>query len=273
MDRQIAAKLGKETVSILTAGAYTGPAGNHVDVRAAADASRRATVEYGPEHQLPLPSSRNAHTQFSVENDTVLAVGRRMVADGPVAALNFASAMSPGGGFLNGARAQEESIARSSALFSTLEGRAMYPFHDARRDAMYTDYVIYSPAVPVFRTDSGDLLDEPWLLSIITCPAANGAALENYAPARLGEIEAVMTTRTAKVLSVAAAHNVRRFILGAWGCGAFGLDPQMMAAIFRDAFIGPFHGVFDEIVFAVTDWSPAKTFIGPFDKVFGGGRL
>jgi uncharacterized protein (TIGR02452 family) len=83
----------------------------------------------------------------------------------------------------------------------------------------------------------------------------------------------VMPTRTAKVLSVAAAHDVRRFILGAWGCGAFGLDPQMMAAIFRDAFIGPFHGVFDNIVFAVTDWSPEKRFIGPFAKVFGGGRL
>jgi uncharacterized protein (TIGR02452 family) len=273
MDRQIAAKLGNETVSIVTAGGYTGPAGNHVDVRAAADAARDATVEYPPEHQLTLPPSRNAHTQFSVENDTVLAVGRRMAANGPVAALNFAAATSPGGGFLHGARAQEESIARSSALFSALEGRAMYPFHRARRDAMYTDYVLYSPAVPVFRTDSGDLLDEPWLLSVLTCPAVNGAALEKYAPARPGEIEAVMTTRTAKMLAVAAAHDVRRFILGAWGCGAFGLDPQMMAAIFHDAFTGLFRGVFDEIVFAVTDWSPEKRFIGPFERVFGGGRL
>lgn len=125
----------------------------------------------------------------------------------------------------------------------------------------------------MFRTDSGDLLDEPWLLSILTCPAVNGAALEGYAPARPGEIEAVMTNRTTKMLSVAAAHDVRRFILGAWGCGAFGLDPQMMAAMFRDAFIGPFRGVFDEIVFAVTDWSPEKRFIGPFDSVFGGGQL
>jgi uncharacterized protein (TIGR02452 family) len=196
-----------------------------------------------------------------------------MAANVPVDALNFASAMSPGGGFQHGASAQEESIARSSALFSALEGRAMYPFHRARGDAMYTHYVIYSPAVPVFRTDSGDLLDEPWLLSILTCPAVNGAELGKYAPALPGKIEAVMTTRTAKMLADAAAHDVRRFILGARGCGAFGLDTQMMAGIFRDAFTGPFRGVFDEIVFAVTDWSPEKRFIGPFDRVFGGGQL
>src|SRR5204862_5934112 len=78
----------------------------------------------------------------------------------------------------------------------------------------------------------------------------------------------VMTVRTAQMLSVAANHGVRRFILGAWGCGAFGLDPEMMARTFDDALRGPFRGVFDEIVFAVTDWSPERRFIGPFKRRF-----
>lgn len=107
-------------------------------------------------------------------------------------------------------------------------------------------------------------------LSIVTCPAANGAALKRYAPERLSEIPAVMTARTAKVLSVAAEQGVRRFILGAWGCGAFGLDAEMMAGIFRDALTERFRGVFDEIVFAVTDWSPDQRFIGPFRQTFDG---
>ena len=85
-----------------------------------------------------------------------------MTSDGPVAALNFASATHAGGGCLSGARAQEESITRSSGLFSALEGRNMYAYHCSRRNAMYTDYVIYSPDVPVFRTDSGELLEQPW---------------------------------------------------------------------------------------------------------------
>jgi uncharacterized protein (TIGR02452 family) len=38
----------------------------------------------------------------------------------------------------------------------------MYEFNRARLDAMNTHYVIYSPDVPVFRTDNGELLDEHW---------------------------------------------------------------------------------------------------------------
>lgn len=270
MDRHTAATLGQETVSILRSGGYTASSGRHIDLSAALDACRAATVEYPPSRQSPLPTAGTADTQIGVENDTVLAVGRRMAASGAVAALNFAAATSPGGGFLSGARAQEESIARSSGLFLSLDGRDMYAFHRVRRDAMYTDYVIYSPSVPVFRTDAGDLLEEPWDLSIVTCPAVNGSALARHAPERLAGVQGVMTARTAKVLSVAAEHNVRRFILGAWGCGAFGLDSEMMARIFRDGLVGPFRGVFDEIVFAVTDWSPEQRFIGPFHRTFDG---
>jgi uncharacterized protein (TIGR02452 family) len=69
----------------------------------------------------------------------VVVVGRRLAAGGAVAALNFAAAGSPGGGFLAGARAQEESIARSSGLMAAIQHSDMYPYHRARQDAMYTD--------------------------------------------------------------------------------------------------------------------------------------
>jgi len=268
MDRDVARKVGRETLAILSSRGYSAPSGRHVDIGPMLDGARLGTVEYPPELLLPLPIAGGARTRIAVENDTTLSVGRRMARSGRVAALNFASATAPGGGFLNGARAQEESIARSSGLFSSLEGRKMYSYHRARLDAMYSDYVIYSPDVPVFRTDAGDLLEEPWSLSIITCPAVQAKALARYEPDRLGEIPRVMTTRTAKMLSVAAKHSAKRFILGAWGCGAFGNDPGMMAGIFRDALSGPFRGVFDEIVFAVTDWSPEKMFIEPFLQTF-----
>jgi uncharacterized protein (TIGR02452 family) len=270
MDRELAATLGHETVAILRAGRYTSPSGHDVDLRAALDACRDATVEYPPEHQLPLPAPGLRETQISVANDTVLAVGRRIAREAPVAALNFASATSPGGGFLSGARAQEESIARSSGLLTALEDCDMYDYHRGKRDAMYSDYVIYSPDVPVFRTDAGELLEEPWACSIITSPAVHAHAVREYTPAREAQIPGVMRARTAKVLSVAAAHGVRRLILGAWGCGAFGGDPEVMATIFRDALSGPLRGVFDEVVFAVTDWSAERRFIDPFRRAFEG---
>src|SRR5436190_8343668 len=214
IDREVAARLGRETVAILSAGDYKAPSGRHVNLTAALEACVAGTVEHLPEQLIAQPAARrDARTVITVKNDTVLEVGRRMAADGPVAALNFASATSPGGGFLSGARAQEESIARSSGLFAALEARAMYGDPRHTRDAMYSDYIIYSPDVPVFRLDSGELLEQPWPLSIVTCPAVNANGLRKYAPGRMGDVEAVMTVRTAQMLSVAANHGVRRFIL------------------------------------------------------------
>lgn len=179
--RNLAARLGHDTVRIIDAGGYAAPSGRWVDVRTALAAARAGTVEYSPDdddQSEPVAVPATAATRISVENATVLDVGRRLAATGPVAALNFASATDPGGGFLGGARAQEESIARSSGLFHclTLEHLRMYAHHHAVRDAMYSGFVIYSPLVPVFRTDEGDLLEKPWLLSVLTSPAANGRA-------------------------------------------------------------------------------------------------
>jgi hypothetical protein len=37
---------------------------------------------------------------------------------------------------------------------------------------------------------------------------------------------------------------------------------------FRQALENKFSGVFSDIVFAITDWSPERRFLGPFRKVF-----
>jgi uncharacterized protein (TIGR02452 family) len=268
MPRDRAAALGRETLELLRAGGYTTPSGRLVDLCASLEASARGTVEYPPERRVGLPPAGIAPSRISVENQTVLEVGRGMTATGPVAALNFASATHPGGGFLHGARAQEESIARSSGLFHCLNGRPMYSYHGALDDAMYSDYVIYSPNVPVFRNDAGDLLEQPWLLSVLTSPAVHGNGVAAYVPHRLPDVPAVMRGRTTKVLAVAAVHGHRRLILGAWGCGAFGLDSEMMAGTFSEVLAQQFAGAFDEVVFAITDWSPEQCFIGPFRRAF-----
>lgn len=164
------------------------------------DNAVRNTTEYPPDRGPDVDLSLNLSQRTSVENQTILEAGRRLAADGPIAGLNFASATSPGGGFLVGARAQEEAIARSSGLFACLEHQPMYAFHGDRRDAMYTDYVMHSPQVLVFRTDDGELLEQPWLMSILTCPAANATALRKFAPERIDDVSRVMRKRAYKVL-------------------------------------------------------------------------
>jgi uncharacterized protein (TIGR02452 family) len=208
-------------------------------------------------------------TRIEVRNETTLVAAERLARAGRrVAALNFASALEPGGGFLRGARAQEESLARSSGLYACLKGDEMYAYHWAHDDPMYADYVIYSPDVPVIRRDDGTLLEEPYPCSMITSPAVFAYEVVDRTPERAGEIEGVMRGRMERVLRVARLHGHEHLILGAWGCGAFGNDGQMVAGLFGEALRGRHRGAFAEVVFATTDWSPERRFIGPFEEEF-----
>ena len=100
-----------------------------------------------------------------------------------IGVLNFASAKKPGGGFINGAQAQEESIARSSTLYPSLttrEGKKFYTHYQADpNNAFYTHAMVYSPAVVLFRGDMGDL-KKPIDVDVLTSAAVNaGDVREN----------------------------------------------------------------------------------------------
>ena len=138
----------------------------------------------------------------------------------------------------------------------------MYEAHRERQRPDSTDWAILSPGVPVFRKDVGTALECPWLLSFITSAAP-------YAPAiGLAEAGDLLRRRIHRVLAIAQAHEYASLVLGAWGCGAFGNDPYRTAADFRQAIENAFSGAFSDIVFAITDWSPERRFLGPFRTVF-----
>ena len=274
IDRERAAQLGLDTVRILHQGRYQTVPGSTVDIREALSKAVSATISYPPEALIPTAQPRVSHTDIQVRNETTLEAAQRLVTEGfSVAALNFASATHPGGGFLNGARAQEESLARSSGLYACLVNNPMYAFHRDRHDPVYTDYVIYSPDVPVIRTDEGTLLDSPYLCSFLTSPAVNAKVLLERSPGRQPEIRPAMERRIRKVLSIAALHKHDTLILGAWGCGVFGNDATEIAELFHNALTTRYKGVFAQIVFAITDWSDNHRFIGPFERVFGYNML
>jgi uncharacterized protein (TIGR02452 family) len=133
---------------------------------------------------------------------------------------------------------------------------------------LYTDYAIYSPDVPIIRTDDGALLDRPWPCSFITAPAPNAKRVLEHDRSRRGEVRDAMEARIAKVLTIATLHQHSVLVLGAWGCGAFGNDTTEVAGLFGKSLRGEFRSVFQRIVFAITDWSPERRTIGPFERVF-----
>ena len=146
----------------------------------------------------------------------------------------------------------------------------MYDFHRERDDPLYTDWVVYSPDVPVFREDDGRLLEEPYACSFLTSPAPFRSRIAADDAPRLAAIEPAFRSRIAKVLAVGRAHGHETIVLGAWGCGAFGNDPVLVARRFEEALGGAFREAYREVLFAIYDaWEDRRT-IGPFLERFGG---
>jgi uncharacterized protein (TIGR02452 family) len=219
------------------------------------------------------PHPARFETSIAVTGETTFAALHRLApaGDGTLACLNFSSAKNPGGGFLSGSQAQEESLARSSALYPCLlTVPEFYARNRAHRSALYLDPVIYSPDMPFFRDDTHALLEEPAYYSVLTSPAPNAGAVKQNEP-KYEPLVAVTLRRCAKwVLSVAAHHGNERLVLGAWGCGVFRNDPAMVAGAFKDLLQAPgeFAGVFRTVVFAVYDPSPAQPNLTVFRNVF-----
>ena len=264
--------IAHETERIVEAGAYRAADGREVSIAAAVDAARAGTRMFGPE-PLRTPPTAPVDTFFEVTGESSLEAARRI--GGTVAVLNFASARNPGGGFLNGAQAQEEALCRSSALYRCLlEAPRFYDHHRAHRDPFYTDRVIHSPAVPVFRDDRGRLLDEPYPVGFLTAAAPNAGVIRRTAPDRAAGIQAALVKRAERVLETGAAHGYRRLVLGAWGCGVFQNDPAQVAGAFR-TLLGPggrFAADFEHVVFGVLDRRPDSAVREAFAWEFPVGR-
>jgi uncharacterized protein (TIGR02452 family) len=269
VSRSRAEAIARAAVVIIHDGRYTNLVGETVDL---ADDLARAvagTVDYPPHASPPRFAPAGHRTRFEVANETTLAAADRLVREGErPAALNFASARHPGGGFLRGAQAQEESLCRASGLYACIRDSRMYAA-GAGTDGLYTDWAIYSPDVPVFFTDAGHPLPRPYPCSFITCAAVNAGVYLDRPGRSTERVREAMRRRVDRVLAIAAGHEHAAVILGAWGCGVFRNDPEVIAGLFREAFDGRFAGVFRRAAFAVLDATAARGTIGPFERRFG----
>jgi uncharacterized protein (TIGR02452 family) len=259
-------EIARRTVAAVDAGGYETATGVPVRIDDAVARALAGTRLYLPDEPLtPVGPKIAGAVAVEVTGETTLAAGRRL---GPgTACLVFASAKNPGGGFLGGARAQEEDIARASALYACLlRAEPFYVFHRQQGDLRYSDRVIYSPDVPVIRDDTGALA-EPYQLSFLTAAAPNLGAIRTNQPELAADVPEVLRRRAERVLTVAAAHGDRKLVLGAWGCGVFRNDPAAVATAFADALRAVDR--FDQVTFAVWDRSADSPTRRAFEDVFG----
>ncbi|KAJ5700299.1 hypothetical protein N7536_003312 [Penicillium majusculum] len=189
----------------------------------------------------------------------------------PVCVLNFANAYKPGGGWLNGARAQEEQLCYRSTLIGTLHTR-FYPMDDLE--------CLYSPKVIVFRNSvdngysfisGGEELHLSPTVSVISMAARSQPELT---PDESTYVDVhhryLMIAKMELILRTAANNNHRRLILGALGCGAFHHPTQEVADCWYEVLMNKeFKGWFEQIYFAIRD-SPKEDNVEIFKETLDG---
>ena len=239
-------------------------------LRAQVVQNRSDTVLYGAQDELPIPEPNGMPCEVVVTKSKTLEAARLWHDAHPadrIAVLNFASAISPGGGVAHGSRAQEESLCRCSTLYPALNQRFLwngyYLPNRAAKDVLHTDDCIFTPNVLVVKTDDDvPVRTDPvkWFpVDVITCAAPNlkrkpGSPFnaEGGKPVVLtaDEQTALHEKRAKHILHVAAANNADVLILGAFGCGAFYNDPCAVAKAYRSA-LSEYRCCFKRIEFAV----------------------
>lgn len=185
-----------------------------------------------------------------------------------VAVHNFASASNPGGGVVNGASAQEECLCRCSGLYFCLNTPAMWDgFYQPHRDAhdpIHNDDIIYTPNVTVFKSDTAMpqlMAESDWYdVDVITCAAPNlRSQPSNRYNSGDGNSQTMMKDkdlldlhekRLRRILEVALSEDCDTIILGAFGCGAFQNNPEVVALANRNVIKDYLHA-FKDIEFAV----------------------
>ena len=264
----------QETLQIIEKGIYRNNLGETVSIKNETDFAVENSKLFRTED---FPSEFNltritGETKFEVTDETTLEAAKRICKEDENAnpfVLNFASAKNPGGGFLGGAQAQEESLARSSSLYTCLTANfEMYQHNRNGSSCLYSDWMIYSPKVPVFRNDDGSLVVKPYLVSFLTSPAVNAGVVKQREANKVHLIEETNRERARKLLWIANKENHKTMILGAWGCGVFQNEPQMIARIFDKLLKGEFANCFERVIMAIYDKTPTRKAYNAFVEVF-----
>lgn len=175
--------------------------------------------------------------------------------------LNFASARHPGGGFLNGAVAQEECLAYCSTLYVDQLNSPYYTINANNKSKFYTDTMIVSETT-FFRDSKYNLIEDLQTCTVITCPAVNMKIAKNTP-----EAKQVMKDRMRKILDVFIKYNIKNLVLGAYGCGVFGNLATDVAKNWKDLLIEESYiQFFDKICFSIPGGKNLKDFKVIFEK-------
>ena len=196
------------------------------------------------------PVARQLPTVAVVDEDCVAAIlergrGRAQFCD--LAVLDFASFTNPGGGYDRGTMAQEEALCAESFLYNVLSRNKDWYLENRRRNincSLYRERALAVPAVRFARDKTHAYAD------VIVAAAPNADRARSEYGVKPDVLERSLRTRIRFVLAVADRLGHEKLVLGAYGCGVFGWDPETVAELFREELADGAHAA-REVVFAV----------------------
>lgn len=218
----------------------------------ATDTSKVYYEDYRSDAQI-----RDEECRVVVNANTTFAEAQKYSSKGRVAVLNFANPVNPGGGVESGAMAQEECLCRSSNLYTCLRASHLYDeyydYHSKLNNHFYSDRLIYSRDVTVFKDDNAipvALPRESWFnVDVITCAAPYLGGSKYTNPTVLRHL---FQSRIRNILEAALDNKAETIVLGAFGCGAFKNPARLVAEEFKSVIEkGQYCKKFKNIVFAV----------------------
>ena len=225
---------------------------------------------------------------ITVSGDRSYQAAMRLHKDNPgakIAVMNFANAFHAGGGVTKGSGAQEECLCRTSTLYPLLYRRTLrdtfYKHHHDLNTSKASDSLVYTEGVIICKTDEDlpkRMPKEDWVtVDVITiaapdlrdksnihAPLVNGGTYMNDA-----ELFGYHVKRAMHMLTCAAAKGADILVLGAFGCGAFQNNPEVVARAYKTV-LREFPKVFKQIEFAIYRPASGSRNYDVFSKVLGG---
>ena len=242
---------------------------NDPDLSASIPVAKKNTTVYFEDDYPIFDMTKTKDTVITVSKDRSYEAAMRLHRQNPdakIAVMNFANAFHAGGGVTKGSSAQEECLCRTSTLYPLLYRKYLrdtfYKHHYDLNTPKATDSLVYTEGVIICKTDEDlpkRMPKENWVkVDVITiaapdlreksnkhAPLVNGGTYMNNA-----ELFGYHVKRAIHMLTCAAAKKADILILGAFGCGAFENDPEVVARAYKTA-LHEFPKVFDRIEFAV----------------------
>lgn len=165
--------------------------------------------------------------------------------------LVFNSAHNPGGGVMRGSIAQEEDIALKSTWYFQVKDNEEY-YKQEHETLLYSDEALYVKKA-LLLTDNQYNKIMPKKISLIgaAAPNLNGMKTSSKKSVKEDVLYETLKNRIIEIFKIAEKEQHKHLILGAWGCGVFGLEPKKVALIFNKVINENYYS--GNVVFAILD--------------------